>query len=545
MNDATRLFAVVCALLWGRSGGLEPNSGYCIGNQCFTVSTRPGNFTAGLGECQQLGGHLMTVRSSVSQDVLALVLGNFSGRFWIGLHLPTGCPDQSLELNGFYWVTGGSESDFSNWPTPIDHSCSSHRCVSVSTVDDFKWIRGPCDAQAAGFLCEFRFNETCSSLEARAGETLIYRTPIGVEDKDLLSLPPGSIAVLMPSESKYICFSRRWRQAPWKCDVLEGGCEHKCTLDAERIPSCVCPPGQSINPENKVTCEEAPGDPCASLRCAHACNENGGSYACTCRQGFKLAADGRSCVDFNECTDARRCAGDNSRCVNTVGGFQCVCKDGYSKVRGVCVDVNECMSAPCEHNCDNLPGSYKCSCYKGFKEDPKEPHRCQLHCGERECLAECDPNDRYTCYCPGGYILEEREQENVCIDLDECSNSFCDQFCKNTYGDYVCACAPGYKLIDEVKCVKTEDGPDAEGSGASGTVPSITAEPAPPDPTSRPSALTAGGLVGIVLCTLFLIALVIFLAHRVLCGRRKTESADGAKAPESEAHTLQPVTSDA
>lgn len=545
MNDVTRLLAIVCALVWGRTGGVKPNSGYCIGNQCFTVSNKPGNFIAALSECENLGGHLMTVRSSVSQDVLSLVLGNVSGRFWIGLHLPTGCPDQSLGLNGFYWVTGGSESDFSNWPAALDSSCSSHRCVSVSPVDDFKWTREPCDRQAAGFLCEFSFNETCSSLEAGAGETLIYSTPIGVEGRDLLSLPPGSVAVLMPSETKYICFSRRWMQAPWKCDVLEGGCEHKCRLGPDQMPLCYCPRGQTINPENKVTCEEAQGDPCASLRCAHACHENEGSYACTCRQGFKLAADGRSCVDFNECTDARQCPGHNSRCVNTVGGFQCVCKDGYSNMGGVCVDVNECLQAPCEHNCDNLPGSYRCWCYNGYKEDPQEPHRCKLHCGERECQAECDPNDRYQCYCPDGYILEERDQTNMCIDIDECFSDYCDQHCENTYGSYVCLCSPGYKLVDHFKCIATGNEPDTEGSGPSSTYPSITSAPALPDPTGRPPALTPGGLVGIVLCTLFFTALAVFLAYRVLWGRRKKESADGAKARENEAHTLQPLTSDA
>lgn len=545
MSDVTRLFAVLCALLWERTGGVRPTSGYCIGNQCFTVSKKPGAFTEARSECETLGGHLMTVRSSVSHDVLSLVLGNVSGRFWIGLHLPTGCPDQSLELNGFSWVTGGSESDFSNWPAAVDSGCSPHRCVSVSPVDDFKWTREPCDTQAAGFLCEFSFDHPCRSLAAGPGETPIYSTPIGLGGKDLLSLPPGTIAVLMPNETKSICFSGQWMPAPWKCDVLEGGCEHKCTLDPEQRPMCFCPRGQTVNPGNKVTCEAAQADPCASLRCAHDCYKNGGSYVCICRQGFKLAADGRSCVDFNDCMDARQCPGDNSRCVNTVGGFQCVCEDGYRNVGGVCVDVNECSSAPCEHICDNLPGSYRCSCYTGYKEDPEEPHKCKLHCGEQKCEAECDPNDRYLCYCPGGYILEEREQANVCIDMDECSFSFCDQECKNTYGSYVCTCSPGYMLVDDFMCVKSGDEDDAEGSGAPSTFPSITSAPTPPEPTSQPSAVTVGGLVGIALCSLFFIALLIFLAYRVLCGRRKTESADGVKAPENEAHTLQPLTSDA
>lgn len=544
MNDVTRFFAVVCALLFGRVGGVEPNI-YCIGNQCFTVSMTTRDFSAAQNECQDLGGHLMTVRSSVSQDVLSVLVGKVSDRFWIGLHLPTGCPDQSTELNGFRWVTGDSESDFSNWPATFNSSCSSHRCVSVSPVDDFKWTREPCDKKAVRFLCEASFNETCDSLEAGVNETLTYSTPFGFTGEDLLTLPPGSTAVRLPAETKYICFSGRWVQAPWKCDVLEGGCEHECTLDPKQQPFCYCPQGKAINPENKVTCEAALEDPCASLRCAHACYENKGSYVCTCTQGFKLAADGRSCLDFNDCTDARQCPGENTRCINTVGGYQCVCKDGYRDMGGVCADVDECTSAPCEHICQNVPGSYKCSCYNGFKENPKKPHMCELHCGEEECLAECDPNDRYQCNCPPGYILEERQQDNVCIDIDECASFYCDQNCENTYGSYACNCFPGYEMNDD-NCVKTGDEPETdEGSGAPSTFPSFAAATPRPDPTNKPSALTAGGLVGIVLGALFFIALVICIACRLSCGRRKTEGADGVKDSEIEAHTLQPVTPDA
>lgn len=548
MSDATRLLAIVVAVALGRTGGVQTSRSYCIGTGCFTVSQQPADFDAAKSGCERLGGHLMTVRSSVSQDVLLMVLGNVSGRFWIGLHLPTGCPDPSTELNGFRWVTGDTQTDFTNWPRTLDTNCSSSSCVSVSSADDFKWTREPCVAVAAGFLCEFTFEGSCAGLKAGPGETLNYSTPIGIQGEDLLSLPPGSVAVRLPSETKYVCFSGRWIQAPWTCDVLEGGCEYKCTPDPEHEPVCYCPAGQTIHPGNKVTCEEIKADPCASLRCAHACyqDEERGAYACACWQGFRLAEDGRSCVDFNDCTDARQCPGENSRCVNTAGGFECVCEDGYTDSGGVCVDVNECVSAPCEHICENVQGGYTCACYSGYKEDPVEPHRCLLHCGEEACPAQCDPNDQYLCYCPNGYILEESESTTtMCIDIDECAMFFCDQGCENTYGGYVCSCQPGYELENAGVCVKTEEEPDTEGSGAPSAPPSITAAPPHPDPTSQPSGLTVGGVVGIVVGALLFLALVVFLACRVLCGGRKTEGEDGVKAPEDEGHTLQPVTSDA
>lgn len=40
----------------------------------------------------------------------------------------------------------------------------------------------------------------------------------------------------------------------------------------------------------------------------------------------------------------------------------------------VMLDINECANSTansCEHICENTPGSYKCSCPKGFTDDGK------------------------------------------------------------------------------------------------------------------------------------------------------------------------------
>ncbi|XP_044026282.1 thrombomodulin-like [Siniperca chuatsi] len=545
MKEVIGLFVVVLTSLMGRADGIEPNSGYCIGNQCFTVFQDPSDFTTAQNQCKDQGGHLMTIRSSVSHDILLILLGNFTLRFWIGLHLPTGCPDAAADLKGFQWVTKDSESDFFNWAPSFDSSCSSHRCVSVSKNDEFKWIQEPCGERAAGFLCEYSFSEPCKRLAVSDGESVTYWTTLGFGGEDVLSLPPGSIALRRPAETKYVCLSEQWQQAPWSCDIQKGGCDYKCAVDPKQGPSCYCPPGQAVNPANKVTCVVATEDPCLPLRCAHACNKSGDSYKCVCDHGFKLAQDGRSCLALNDCMDKRQCPRENFVCVNTVGGFQCVCKDGYTMFGGMCVDEDECMSAPCEHICDNTAGSYKCSCYEGYKEDPKSPNKCTLYCGEEECVAECDPNDSFQCYCPEGYVSEEREHGTFCIDFDECSSDYCDQNCQNTFGSYVCTCSPGYTLVGQFTCVKNEDGTVTEGTGAA-TTPNIpTTPPVPyPDPTRQPSGVTVGGLVGIIVCTAFFIVLLVFLAHHFLSGRGKMESAGALKAPEDEAYDLQQVTSD-
>ncbi|XP_023270772.1 thrombomodulin-like [Seriola lalandi dorsalis] len=543
MNDVTGLLVVILVSMMGRTGGAGANNGYCIGNQCFGMIQDPSDFTTAQDQCKDKGGHLMTVRSSVSHDILSILLGNFTGRFWIGLHLKTACPDAAAGLKGFQWVTEDSESDFFNWAPSFDSSCSSPRCVSVSKESDFKWTQEPCGEQAAGFLCEYGLIQPCKNLEVAQDESVTYMTPMGFKVEDVLSLPMGTIATRMPSETKYLCFSEKWLKAPWNCEIQEGGCEHKCAMDPNEVPSCYCPPGQIVSPENKVTCEEATDDPCLALRCDHACYRSDGSYACVCDHGYKLAQDGRSCVDFNDCTDERQCPGENFKCKNTIGGFQCVCEDGYVKSGSLCVDDNECLSAPCEHECHNTPGSYNCSCFEGYKVDPKSPNKCKRHCGKEECAAECDPNDASQCYCPDGYVAEEREDHTVCIEIDECISNYCDQQCTNTFGSYVCSCSPGYTLVNQYNCVKNEDHTD--GSQDSTTAPDFPTTSYIPGPTRQPSGVSVGAFVGIILCTVFLIVLVVFLAHHILSRRGKMESSGALKAQEGEAHGLHRVATDA
>ena len=33
------------------------------------------------------------------------------------------------------------------------------------------------------------------------------------------------------------------------------------------------------------------------------------------------------------------------------------------------VDIDECLSSPCNHTCTNTPGSFKCSCNDGYVLD--------------------------------------------------------------------------------------------------------------------------------------------------------------------------------
>ncbi|XP_077600128.1 thrombomodulin [Stigmatopora nigra] len=547
MKDATVLLVAVLALLVGGLSGTDPYGGDCFGNQCFALFSQSVDFSNAQTHCQERGGALAKVRSSTTDFLIRLVnSGNITGPFWIGLQRFSNCPNQNSSLRGYEWANKDEESDYENWVPTFESSCASPRCVSVSERDRFRWTQERCDARANGFLCEYVFQIGCARLEGQEN-AVEYKTPFGFDGNSLLRLPTGTIATMSPNGVKYVCSGEQWQGAPWYCEIQNGGCAHECVVDAQHQRSCSCPPGFSINPVNGITCEVEDADnPCARMRCEFACvKRDDDAHSCVCDHGYKLAPDGRSCVDFNDCSDERQCPGENTRCVNTMGGFKCECEVGFQITGGSCVDMDECSSAPCEHECRNTPGSYKCSCYEGYKMDPGDPNKCKLHCGKEECVAQCDPNDRYQCYCPDGYVAEEREDHNVCIDLDECANFFCDRGCINTYGSFICSCPKGFTLTKEVFCVRNED-EDEEGSAEAATSPNTpTEKPREVTPTRRPSGVTKGGLVAIIVSCVFVGLGVGFLCHYLTNHKGEMGGEVTSKGPQGgESHSLHGIGSE-
>uniref|UniRef100_A0A3B3Z798 C-type lectin domain-containing protein n=1 Tax=Periophthalmus magnuspinnatus TaxID=409849 RepID=A0A3B3Z798_9GOBI len=285
-QTAQKMWGALLLLLWVLSGmawGTQPTGGYCIGNSCFALFEMVVDFSRAQDICSQHRGHLMTVRSSVDHDSLSLLLGNSSGQHWIGLHLPKGCPDLTVDLRGFQWVTKDTTSNFLNWADTPSDSCSSSspRCIFVSNDDKFLWHEDLCKNPKNGFLCEYSFHDMCPSFK--------------------------------------------------NTEIQGGGCEHKCTRTPENGPVCYCPAGFIVNSTNDRTCELATDDPCLQLNCEHACYKYLSSFLCTCNEGFVLADDMKSfCMDIDEC-EYESC---EQFCENSYGGFECFCKRGFTLVDG-------------------------------------------------------------------------------------------------------------------------------------------------------------------------------------------------------------------
>lgn len=529
---------------------LQSRGSQCVEYECFALFQGPMNFLAASLACESLNGHLMTVRSSVAADVISLLLSDDSSmnsRPWIGLQLPEGCgdPGHSGPLRGFQWVTGDNHTSYSRWARPKDQESPlcGPLCVTVSTAiaaapGEPAWEEQQCETEADSFLCEFHFTTSCRPLEVdppgpeAAHLSITYNTPFGVRGADFQTLPIGSSAIVESLGLELVCRAQlgisegHWsREAPgaWNCSVEKGGCEYSCNHSMGE-PRCLCPTDTVLQADGR-SCIKPEVPSCTDL-CEHFCVANPddpGSYTCMCETGYQLAADKHRCEDVDDCRQ-----GPNpcpQRCVNTKGGFECLCYDGFELVDGECVELlDPCYGSDCEYQCQPVsPTEYICICAEGFAPKPGEPHRCEMFCNESSCPADCDPNTPDFCHCPEGFILDEG---HICVDIDECSQEECSRNeCRNLPGSYECICGPDTALAGQVSkdCDPTPviEYNEDHGSGE----PPVS--PTPGSPTGPPSAkpVHSGVLIGISIASLSLVVALLAL----LCHLRKKQGAARAE----------------
>ncbi|TRY58224.1 hypothetical protein DNTS_008566 [Danionella cerebrum] len=130
-------------------------------------------------------------------------------------------------------------------------------------------------------------------------------------------------------------------------------------------------------------------------------------------------------TDVDECAEALDSCSIDAICQNTIRSYKCICKSGYKgdgkhceggigsiqeeknvewlsklsdyKAEQGILDIDECASeynGGCVHECINIPGNYRCTCYDGFRlahdghnclgERPMRSTRSSSH----QCLGE-------------------------------------------------------------------------------------------------------------------------------------------------------------
>ncbi|XP_017138567.1 uncharacterized protein LOC108153239 isoform X2 [Drosophila miranda] len=255
-----------------------------------------------------------------------------------------------------------------------------------------------------------------------------------------------------------------------ECDIDDGEdeehpkprfCQQKCqnTIGSYR---CHCHSGYHLL-EDKQSCAL---DGCQDLdnpklnrtRCAHECeNLPDGNYKCKCPQGYDLAEDQHSCVVAESaCTTDNghdRCRPGSCVPNEDNSSFSCLCPPGYTSEVFSCQDIDECAeeSHLCSHSCLNTDGGYQCLCPVGL-----------TLVEEFTCVAEdlCEVNNNGceqicltarggACSCRDGFRLGA--DGKGCQDVDECQveNGGCQQVCRNLPGTHACACERGYELSED------------------------------------------------------------------------------------------------
>ncbi|XP_031573836.1 signal peptide, CUB and EGF-like domain-containing protein 2 isoform X2 [Actinia tenebrosa] len=236
---------------------------------------------------------------------------------------------------------------------------------------------------------------------------------------------------------------------------------HKCTESGKNTRSP--PPDRKRRSEDvyikvvKSSCNSGYN------KCTHFCHElPQGKTACSCRKGFVLDSDGKSCKENKNPSDELKpiCISNGNQCEHSCtrerGLVKCTCREGFILHDNgfSCVDLDECEYYPCDHDCHNTPGSFYCTCKKGYsiQTDKLSCKEEQLNCSVNDiaCFDRC-PN----CPCPKGMT----RRNGHCIEIDECSlyKGVCHHNCLNTPKGYRCACSPGFTLDENGISCSDED----------------------------------------------------------------------------------------
>uniref|UniRef100_A0A8C9Y443 Signal peptide, CUB and EGF-like domain-containing protein 1 n=1 Tax=Sander lucioperca TaxID=283035 RepID=A0A8C9Y443_SANLU len=197
------------------------------------------------------------------------------------------------------------------------------------------------------------------------------------------------------------------------------------------------------------------------------CQNTPKSYNCICKPGYK--GDGKQCEDMDECENDYN-GGCVHECINIPGNYRCTCYDGFMLAHDGhnCQDVDECVdnNGGCQQVCVNTMGSYECQCTDSFFLSDNQ-HTCihrsddGMNCMNKEhgCAHICREAPG-----KGGVSCECRPGFELAINLKDCTltcnygNGGCQHTCDDTDTGPVCGCHQKYALhTDSKTCIEKDE----------------------------------------------------------------------------------------
>ncbi|XP_033629378.1 low-density lipoprotein receptor-related protein 1-like isoform X2 [Asterias rubens] len=161
---------------------------------------------------------------------------------------------------------------------------------------------------------------------------------------------------------QYSCDNGQCIHRYWLCD---GDADCRDNSD-EANCSSVAPPIGDCDPDAPGTQFRCENNDCISSNLV--CDNNADCVD---------ESDERNC-NVNECEITHPC---HHMCEDLPTSFLCSCYDGYRLQNDstTCEDINECVETlPCSQGCLNSPGTFRCFCVDGYETLPTNPHKCVL-----------------------------------------------------------------------------------------------------------------------------------------------------------------------
>ncbi|KAK2535738.1 hypothetical protein Q9233_003464 [Columba guinea] len=189
-------------------------------------------------------------------------------------------------------------------------------------------------------------------------------------------------------------------------------------------------------------------------------------YKCMCKVGY--AGEGKKCEDIDECDNDFN-GGCVHECFNIPGNYRCTCYDGFMLAHDGhnCLDTDECMfnNGGCQHVCVNTVGSYECRCKEGFFLSDNQHtciHRSEegMSCMNKDhgCAHICreTPKGGVACECRPGFELSKNQRS--CILTCNHGNGGCQHTCDDADNGPICGCHPKYIMhVDGKTCLEREE----------------------------------------------------------------------------------------